>query len=83
MTFDPQNVRTTITANKADIGKYGYFSNNLASLERAITKSKTNMQTIYDRLNTIEDSKWERRFTCSVATFALFYPIDTVNMERY
>ena len=83
MTFDLQSVRTTVTACASDVGTYGYFSNNLASLKQAVEKTKTNLYTFYERLSKIEDTNWERRFTCSIASFALFYPMDTVNMERY
>ena len=83
MTFDLQNVRTAVTACAGEVGKYGYFANNLTALRKAVTKEQISLQTIYDRLDSLEDASREHRFTGQVGSFALFYPMDNVNMERY
>lgn len=81
MPFELKNVHTAINAEECELFTYGYFANNIASMRQA---KKTNMRTVYDRLEGICDDKFERRFACPCGVFSFFYPTDKKENElRY
>ena len=84
MYFDRENILTTVNAEKAVKYSYGYFSNNLESLESAIKNDKQNMRTVYAMLKEVFKPSEERRFYCECGCFSLFYPTDeNINGKRY
>lgn len=84
MTFELKNVHTAVNAEECKLFTYGYFANDIASIRQAIQAKKTNMRTVYDRLEGVCDGKFERRFVCSCGVFSFFYPTDKKENElRY
>ena len=81
MTFELKNVHTAVNAEGCKLFTYGYFANDIASIRQAIQAKKTNMRTVYDRLEGICDDKFERRFVCSCGVFSFFYPTDKKENE--
>lgn len=84
--FDLSNVKTTvdIDTDNVNIGDYGYFSNDLDSIKRAIESRKTNFKCQYERLSGVLNSNNERRFITVSGYFSLFYPTDKeLNINRY
>ena len=84
MIFELKNVHTAINAEECELFTYGYFANDIASIRQAVQAKKTNMRTVYDRLEGICDVKFEKRFVCSCGVFSFFYPTDKKENElRY
>ena len=84
MDFVKENVISTINIETSEIGLYGYFSNDLESLQRAVENERANLKTIYARLSYCLESEYERRLGCKYGNFALFYPMDKeLNEMRY
>ena len=84
MMFEDKEVITTVNADKCKVGRFGYFSNDLKSLKESVNKSRTNLRTIYARLDVILDEHYEKRFLCENGSFSLFYPMDnSMNTNRY
>lgn len=84
MDFDIKNVHCTVNAEKVVELDFGYFSNNLESLRKAVETGRTNRLVVYDRLNNVLSEKYERRFDCASGNFSLFYPMDSeMNRARY
>lgn len=81
MTFELKNVHTAVNAEECELFTYGYFANNIASIRQTIQAKKTNMRTVYDRLEGICYDKFERRFACSCGVFSFFYPTDKKEKE--
>ena len=82
MTFNKENVLHALNADKADISTYGYFSNDIESLERAVKTGRRNLHTVYDRLRAVLKPSLERRFCAETGNFSLYYPIDKINEQR-
>lgn len=76
MDFVKENVISIINIETSEIGLYGYFSNDLESLQRAVENERANLKTVYARLSYRLDSKYERRLGCKYGNFSLFYPTD-------
>lgn len=86
MQFDISKVKTTISIslNTVEEGAFGYFSNNLEYLKKAVEKERSNLNTVYCKLEYCLDEKYERRFGTEVGHFSLFYPLDKeLNELRY
>ena len=84
MELNRSNVLTTLDAERAKPLSYGYFSNTLGDLERAITEDKVTLKVFYTSLDCVLNSSCERRFVTKEGIFALFYPTDEqLNEERY
>lgn len=84
MNFEKGKVISTVNAEESEIGVYGYFANDLESLQRAVESGRTNLRTLYAKLMFCLDSKYERRLGCKYGIFSLFYPLDkNLNELRY
>lgn len=78
-----QKIYCILNAEEAEekVGTFGYCSNNLASLEEALKKERTNLSVFYTRLDSVLGRKSERRFCTKNGNFALFCPLD-LNYEE-
>ena len=74
--FDINNVKCTLNAEEAEVGCYGYFSNSLKELKRTLIEGKTNLRTLYSKLDYVLDEIYERRFLSECGSFSLFYPLE-------
>ena len=91
MTFHKDVVRTVVTADgitKSAIksGVYGYFANDLESLQRAVTEEKSSGKCLYGQLTKILGAEQRARFVLDKGEriFSLFYPTDSqLNLMRY
>lgn len=84
MVFDKGNVRCTLNASYKDIGVWGYFANNLAVLQKTVTKEQTSIGSLYAKLVFILDEKEERRFESEYGIYSLFYPLGkTHDVNKY
>lgn len=86
MDFDISKVKTTVDIDKGEVtlDSYGYFSNDLDSIRRAVTQNKINLKVVYTKLNNFLEPKYERRFDTRSGNFALFYLTDSkLNETRY
>lgn len=86
MDFDISKVKTTVDIDKGEVtlDSYGYFSNDLDSIRRAVTQDKINLKAVYTKLNNLLEPKYERRFDTLSGSFALFYQTDDkYNEVRY
>ena len=83
MKFDCNNIKTCVNAETAEMFSYGYFSNDIASLKEAIKEERSSFKVVYTMLNGVFEESREKRFSCAFGVFALYYPVDKVNRERY
>lgn len=82
--FETKRLKTTVNAESARIGGFGYFGNDLETIKKAVTTSKTSLKTVYARLDYILDEGKERRFGCYAGNFSLFYYTEREhNPNRY
>ena len=82
--MDCSNIYHTVNADSAPLYTYGYFSNDLDSLRKAVNAEKTTLKVIYLRLEYVLEDNNERRFGTKVGIFSLFYPLDKEKDEgRY
>lgn len=86
MEFDISKVKTSVDIELGNVAlnSYGYFSNDIESIRRAVTQDRINLKVIYTKLNNFLESKYERRFDTYYGNFALFYQTDDkFNETRY
>lgn len=84
--YDEKKVFTCVNAEKAPLGMFGYFADDIYSLKRSVIEGQTNRRTIYNKLEGVLSSTVSKRFytdNCGFK-FALFYPMDErCNPQRY
>lgn len=91
MTFHKDVVRTVVTADSVTedaikSGVYGYFSNDLEAISRAVTEEKTSTRCRYGQLTKVLGADKKARFVLDEGNeiFSLFYPTDShLNTMRY
>ena len=83
MKFDVSKIRTAVNAEDCELYSYGYFANTLNALRRCVENEMSGFKAVYSMLNDIRPDTEEKRFGCPLSYFALFYPTDQVNNERY
>lgn len=84
MTFDIKNIHSAVNAEECELFTFGYFANDIASIRQTLKNRRVSMRVVYDKLDSILEDKFERRFSCSCGNFSLFYPTDkTENSMRY
>lgn len=83
MKFRADKVRTTVNAGSCELYNYGYFANTLSALKSCVQNEMAGFKSAYSMLNDVRPDSEERRFGCPLGYFALYYPTDRVNNERY
>lgn len=82
--MDFSRIFHAVNADEAETGTYGYFANNIEDLEKAIKNERTGLHVMYAQLEAVLPGKAERRFSCYLGNFSLFYPFENrYNSNRY
>jgi hypothetical protein len=91
MTYEKEKVVTSVTADDISQrailkGIFGYFANDVESLQKAVVYEKTSGRCYYGRLTQVRNRDKKDRFVMDKGEliFNLFYPTDTLlNTARY
>lgn len=82
MIFNKENVLTTVNAEEAEENVFGYFSNDIESLQHSVEEERNNHRSVYTQLLYVIERSRERRFGTSLGYFSLFYPLDDLYKEE-
>jgi len=82
--IDERKLFYGVNAENAVVDRYGYFTNTIGELKKALEQNKTTLKVVYSKLDGILDENHERRFSSKNGTFGLFYELDYhFNKTRY
>lgn len=82
MIFNKENVLTSVNAEEAELNVFGYFSNDIESLQQSVEEERNNHRCLYARLDCVIERSRERRFGNNLGYFSLFYPLDDLYKEE-